>query len=64
MQRTGVRCIWLTKTGKETKMTPNDIATDISGLTPANNGNITTMTMGTQSYVGRNWTIDDASQLG
>ena len=50
---------------KETKkMTPNDIATDISGLTPANNGNIATMTRGTQSFVGQNWTIDDAYQLG
>ena len=49
--------------GKE-KMTPNEIATDISGLTPANNGNIGTMTMGTQSFVGQTWTIDDASQLG
>ena len=46
------------------KMTPNDIATDISGLTPANNGNIATTTMGTQSFVGQNWTIDDATQLG
>lgn len=45
-------------------MTPNDIATDISGLTPANNGNIATMTMGTTSYVGTNWTIDDANQMG
>lgn len=45
-------------------MTPNEIATDISGLTPANNGNIGTMTMGTQSFVGQTWTIDDASQLG
>ncbi len=45
-------------------MTPNDIATDISGLTPANNGNIATMTYGTQSFVGQNWTIDDANQMG
>ena len=45
-------------------MTPNDIATDISGLTPANNGNIATMTTGTQSFIGRNWGIDDASTLG
>lgn len=45
-------------------MTPNDIATDISGLTPANNGNIGTMTMGTQSFVGGNLTIDDANQMG
>ena len=40
MQRTGVRCIWLTKTRKETKMTPNEIATDISGLKPVENGNL------------------------
>ena len=45
-------------------MTPNDIATDISGLKPANDGNIATMTVGTQSYVGQNWTIDDANQCG
>lgn len=45
-------------------MTPNDIATDISGLTPANNGNIGTMTYGTQSFVGGSWTIDDANQMG
>lgn len=45
-------------------MTPNDIATDISGLKPANNGNIATMTIGTQSYVGGNLTIDDATQCG
>ena len=48
----------------ETKMTPNDIATDISGLTPANDGNIATMTTGTGSYIGRNWGIDDANTLG
>ena len=64
MQRTGVRCIWLTKTKEKQKMTPNDIATDISGLTPANNGNIATMTIGTQSFVGGNLTIDDANQMG
>ena len=45
-------------------MTPNDIATDISGLKPANDGNIATTTVGTQSYVGQNWTIDDANHLG
>lgn len=45
-------------------MTPNDIATDIGGITPANDGNIATMTMGTQSFVGQNWTIDDANQMG
>ncbi len=38
-------------------MTPNDIATDISGLTPANDGNIGTMTMGTTSFVGGHLTI-------
>lgn len=45
-------------------MKPNEIATDISGLTPANNGNIATMTTGTQSFIGQNWGIDDASTLG
>ncbi len=45
-------------------MTPNDIATDIGGITPANDGNIATTTMGTQSFVGQNWTIDDATQMG
>jgi len=38
MQRTGVRCIWLTKNKKETKMTPNEIATDITGLGSASEG--------------------------
>ena len=46
------------------KMTPNDIATDISGLKPANDGNIATMTIGTQSFVGGKLTIDDANQCG
>ena len=45
-------------------MTPNDIATDISGLTPANDGNIATMTYGTQSLVGGQFTIDDANHMG
>ena len=45
-------------------MKPNDIATDISGLCPANDGNIATMTVGTQSFVGSNLTIDDANQMG
>lgn len=45
-------------------MTPNEIATNISSISIANNGNIGTMTMGTQSYVGRNLTIDDANQMG
>jgi len=52
------------KQRRNKKMTPNDIATDISGLTPANNGNIATMTIGTQSFVGGNLTIDDANQMG
>ncbi|MBQ3316263.1 MAG: hypothetical protein IJG70_09960 [Kiritimatiellae bacterium] len=45
-------------------MTPNDIATDISGLKPVNNGNIATMTRGTQSYIGTTWGIDDTDTLG
>ena len=45
-------------------MTPNDIATDISGLKPAGNGNIATTTYGTQSVVGGKFTIDDANQMG
>lgn len=52
------------KTKEKQTMTPNDIATDISGLNPANDGNIATMTMGTQSFVGQSWTIDDANQMG
>lgn len=44
-------------------MTPNDIATDIAGLKPAG-GDLTSMTRGTQSYVGQNWTIDDADTWG
>ena len=45
-------------------MTPNDIATSISGLKPDGNSNPTTMTTGTQSYVGQNWTIDDYNTFG
>lgn len=45
-------------------MTPNEIATDISGLKPAGNDNIATMTYGTQSFCGQTWTIDDANQIG
>ena len=52
------------KKGKTEKMTPNDIATNISGLKPVGDSNLTSMTTGTQSFVGRNWTIDDASTFG
>ena len=45
-------------------MTPNDIATNISGLKPVGDSNLTSMTMGTQSFVGRNWTIDDTNTFG
>ena len=45
-------------------MTPNDIATDISGIKPVDNGNIATMTYGTQSFCGQNLTIDDSNQMG
>lgn len=44
-------------------MTPDDIATNLSGLKPAG-GDLTSMTTGTQSFVGRNWTIDDANSFG
>ena len=40
------------KKEKETKMTPNDIATDISGLTPVGEGNINWSTMATYSWGG------------
>ena len=42
LQRTGVRCIWLTKTKEKErkKMTPDDIATSLSGLKPVGEGNI------------------------
>ena len=45
-------------------MTPNDIATSISGLKPVSNGDITQTVTGTQSFVGQNWTIDDAGGWG
>ena len=45
-------------------MTPNEIATRISGLKQIENSNLTSMTTGTQSFVGQNWTIDDASTFG
>lgn len=45
-------------------MTPSDIATSISGLKPAGDGNITQTVTGTQSFVGSNWSIDDAGQWG
>ena len=45
-------------------MTPNDIATSISGLNPADEGNITQTVTGTQSFVGGQWTIDDWSNWG
>ena len=44
-------------------MTPNDIATSISGLNPVG-GDLTSMTTGTTSYVGNNFTIDDANTFG
>ena len=40
-------------------MTPSDIATSVSGLKPIGERNITASTMGTNSFVGQNWTIDD-----
>ena len=56
---------WLTKNkGEKKKMTPNDIATDISGLKPAEGSDLTSMTTGTQSYVGGTWTIDDWNNWG
>lgn len=56
---------WLTQNkGENNKMTPTDIATSISGLKPAGDGNLTTMTTGTASFVGQNWTIDDANTFG
>ena len=45
-------------------MTPNDIATSISGLKPAGDGNINQTVTGTQSFVGGNLTIDDANGWG
>ena len=46
-------------------MTPNDIATDISGLKPVGDvSNIATMTVGTTCYLNSSWTVDDANQMG
>ena len=45
-------------------MTPNDIATSISGLNPVDEGNITGTMTGTQSFVGGQLTIDDWSSWG
>lgn len=61
LQRTGVRCIWLTKNkGERNKMTPDDIATSLSGLKPVGDCNISQSRLtGTQSFVGKTWTIDD-----
>ncbi len=44
-------------------MTPNDIATSIAGLNPVG-GDLASMTTGTGSFVGQNWTIDDANTFG
>lgn len=45
-------------------MKPDEIATSISGLKPAGDGNINQTVTGTQSFVGQNWTIDDAGGWG
>ena len=45
-------------------MTPSEIATSISGLKPADTGNITGTVTGTQSFVGQSLTIDDAGSWG
>ena len=45
-------------------MTPNDIATSISGLSPAGEEKITQTVTGTQSFVGGHLTIDDWSNWG
>ena len=47
------------KQTKEKKMKPNEIATSLSGLKPIGEGNVTLSTMGTNSYVGQNYTVDD-----
>ena len=39
-------------------MTPKDIATDVSSIQTF--GSVTTSVMGTQSYVGQVWSIDDS----
>lgn len=44
-------------------MTPDDIATSLSGLKPVG-GDLTSMTTGTQSWVGNGMTIDDANTFG
>ena len=41
-------------------MTPNDIASSVSGLKPVGEGSITTSTRGTTSYVGTTLSIDDS----
>lgn len=40
-------------------MTPSDIATDVSGIKPVDDNSAPTLSMGTQSFVGKNWGIDD-----
>ena len=51
LQRTGVRCIWLTKNkGERNKMTPDDIATSLSGIVQIGDGNITASTTFTYTF--------------
>ena len=51
LQRTGVRCVWLTKNKKQgEKMTPNDMATSISGIVQTGDGNITASTNFTYTF--------------
>ncbi len=45
-------------------MTPNDIATSISGLHVEGDGDIAQTVTGTQSFVGGRLTIDDAGSWG
>ena len=40
-------------------MTPNDIATNVAGLSPVGNGNVNWSTQPTYSYSGGAWVADD-----
>ena len=61
----GCLLLWLTKQIKEKqKMTPEEVATDITGLSPVENGNITSMTNYTYSLCGMQQRMDDSNTFG
>ena len=45
-------------------MTPNEIATDVTGLCSSSGGSITSTVTGTNCYVGGSLTIDDWGNWG